>query len=90
MNLPLLVLTALALAAPPVETASTPTTRLYVRTTPPGAEVRLDGRPAGKSDDLFVVPADVQKMTIEVQLDGHYPERQEVQIRGGRITRVEL
>jgi len=90
MNPSILVMALFSIAAPPAETASTPTTRLYVRTIPPGAEVRLDGEPAGKSDDLFVVPAGVRKMTIEVELDGHYPERQEVEIRGGRITRVEL
>ncbi|MGO9115084.1 MAG: LamG-like jellyroll fold domain-containing protein [Thermoguttaceae bacterium] len=90
MNSSILFLTLFSVAAPPVETSPTPTTRLYVRTIPPGAEVRLDGKPAGKSDDLFMVPAGVQKMTIEVELDGHYPERQEVQIGGGRITRVEL
>ena len=90
MNSSILLLALFSIAAPPVETSPTPTTRLYVRTIPPGAEVRLDGKPAGKSDDLFVIPAGVQKMTIEVELDGHFPERQAVQIRGGRITRVEL
>ncbi len=90
MNSSILLIALFSIAAPPVETSATPTTRLYVRTIPSGAEVRLDGKPAGKSDDLFVVPAGVRKMTIEVELDGHYPEHQDVQIRGGRITRVEL
>jgi len=91
MNSSILVLALFTIGAPPVETSATPTTRLYVRTIPPGAEVRLDGKPAGKSDDLFVVPAGVERMTIDVELDGHYPEQQQdVQIRGGRITRVEL
>ncbi len=65
-------------------------TRLYVRTIPPGADIKLDGQSRGTSDRLFKVPPGVRKMTVEVELDGHYPKRQEVEIRGGRITRVEL
>ena len=66
------------------------TTRLYVRTLPPGAEIKLDGEHRGFSDRLFRVPPGVRKMTVEVELDGHYPKQQEVEIRGGWITRVEL
>ncbi len=79
-----------AKAAPAVETSRTPSTRLYVRTVPPGANIKSDGKSRGKSDHLFKVPPGVRKMTIEVDLDGHYPKQQTVKIRGGRITRVEL
>jgi hypothetical protein len=87
------ILIALALAAigdPVVKTSEERTTRVYVRTIPTGAAIKVDGQPQGKSDALFTVPPGVEKMTIEVELDGHLPQRQEVQIRGGRITRVEL
>ena len=77
-------------AAQPVETSRTPSTRLYVRTVPSGAKIKLDGKPRGTSDHLFKVPPGVRKMTIDVELDGHYPKQQTVEIRGGRITRVEL
>ena len=61
-----------------------------MRTVPPGAEIKLDGKPSGKSDHLFVVPPGVSKMTVEVALDGYEAEQKEVEIRGGRITRVVL
>ena len=46
----------MALGAQPVETSPTPTTRLYVRTVPPGARVVLDGNELGMTDGLFLVP----------------------------------
>ena len=90
MNATIVSMGLLLAMAPAVEKAAEPTTRLYIRTVPPGAEVKLDGKPAGKSDQLFVVPPGVTKMTIDVELDEHFPEKQEVEVRGGRITRVEL
>jgi hypothetical protein len=75
---------------PAVTSSQTPSTRLYVRTVPPGAEIKLDGKPSGRSDHLFVVPPGVSKMTVVVALDGYESEQKEVEIRGGRITRVVL
>ncbi len=79
-----------ALVAQQVQTFPKRSTRLYVRTIPPGADIKLDGQSRGTSDRLFKVPPGVRKMTVEVELDGHYPKQQTVRIQGGRITRVEL
>lgn len=65
-----------------------PTTRLYVKTAPPGAEVRLDGQKIGLSDDLFVVTAGRHR--LEMSLAGYYPETREVDAAAGRITRLEV
>ena len=73
-----------------VKTSPTASTRLYVRTVPTGAAIEIDGKPSGKSDQTFKVPPGVRKMTVKVELDGHYPKQQEVEIRGGRITRIIL
>jgi hypothetical protein len=77
-----------SLGTPPLVTAPTPATRLYVRTVPPGATVILDGRSLGTSEGLFLVPPGVAKITIE--LDGHQPVTRQIEIPAQRITRVEL
>lgn len=74
--------------APQVETATAATTRLYVKTLPPGAEVTLDGTPLGASDGLFLVPAGIGK--VSVQFEGGEPQVRQVEIIEGRITRVEI
>ena len=66
-----------------------PTTRLYVRTVPPGAAVKIDGKQSGTSDQLFQMPAGAKRVLVEVELDGR-DEKKEVIVRGGRITRVEF
>lgn len=71
-----------------VEASPTPTTRLYVRTLPPGAQVMLDGKPLGASDGLFLVPAGTAK--VSVQFDGQGPQVRQLEIAEGRITRVEI
>jgi|LakMenEpi03Aug12_release.lakeMendotaPanAssembly.Ray.scaffolds.fasta_scaffold162451_2 hypothetical protein len=71
-----------------VETATKATTRLYVKTLPPGAQVTLDGKPLGASDGLFLVPAGTGK--VSVQFDGAEPQVQQVDFVEGRITRVEV
>ena len=78
----------MVVAAPPVQTSATPSTRLYVRTTPSGASVQLDAPRWGKSDGLFVVPAGVGKLTIT--LDGKLSEVRQVEVSEGRITRLEV
>lgn len=88
MSVPFCSLAVLVLLAPPVETAATPSTRLYIRTLPPDAQVRLDEKLLGKSDGLFVVPPGVRRITIE--LDGHYPQQRQIEIRSGQVTRLEL
>ena len=82
---------ALIVSTPPsVETEKAPRTQVYVCTTPPGAQIAVDGQPRVTSPHLFDVPPGVRKMTIDVVLDDHYPKKRQVIIRGGRITRVML
>lgn len=84
----LLGLALLLTAASPVETSPTRSTRLYVRTLPPGAEVQVDGQVVGRSDGLFLLPPGVHHLTAE--LDGFDGQMRQVEIVGGRITRLEL
>jgi outer membrane protein assembly factor BamB len=72
---------------PPVTTRKTPTTRLYVRTAPPGAKVLVDELPVGTSPGLFFVWPGDHKVTVE--LKGYKAQSQPVKIVEGQITRVE-
>ena len=63
-------------------------TLLYVRTTPPGAKVLLDGKELGTSDDMFSVGPGVGRIVIE--LDGYQAEPREVTIKANAVTRIEL
>lgn len=84
-----MLLLALALTAgPEVETSPVRSTRLYVRTLPPGAEVQVDGHALGRSDGLFLVPPGTHKLTAE--LSGFAGQLRQVEILDGRITRVEI
>ena len=89
MSAILLSLTLLGAAAE-VQTRETPTTRLFVQTTPPGAAIKLDGKAEGTAPKVFLVPPDATKMIVEVELDGHASQRREVTIQGGRVTRIEF
>ena len=77
-------------AAAQVQTRETPTTRLFVQTTPAGATIKLDGKAEGTAPKVFLVPPDANKMTVEVELEGHASQRREVVIQGGRVTRIEF
>ncbi len=88
MNTTWTLATLLCVLAPPVESAKQPETLLYVRTTPSGAEIRLDGKPLGTSDNLFPVESGSYKIVID--LEGHQPSEQKITVRDGRITRIEL
>jgi len=81
------ILVSLGVLAAP-EMSRQPTTRIYVRTIPPGAQIELDGRQLGTSDGLFIVPPGVRKITVE--MDGYDPEGKTVEVRDGWITRVEV
>lgn len=67
------------------------TTRLYIRTVPPGASIKINGKSAGTTDRLleFQAPAGTRKVLIEVELDDR-TDRKEIIIRGGEINRVEF
>ncbi|MBN1444217.1 MAG: PEGA domain-containing protein [Planctomycetes bacterium] len=80
---------ALAAEEPAVEKKAEAATQIYVRTAPPGAAVRLDGKDEGTAPILFAVPPGVTKMTVEVELDGARESRV-IEVRGGKITRVEF
>jgi len=88
MNLTSLVLAWICAAADPVPAADSPQTLLFVRTTPCGAEVRLDGQLLGRSDGLFPVNAGTYKMVVD--LEGYQPGEQQIAVRDGRITRIEI
>ncbi len=74
---------------PAVEKKARAATQIYVRTAPPGAAVRLDGKDEGTAPGIFVVPPGATKMTVEVELDG-VRESRVIEVRGGKITRVEF
>jgi len=69
-----------------VKTGETPSTRLYIRTVPPGAEIAVDGKPLGRSDELLIVPPGVRSVTVE--LDGYTPAVRQVEVRSGWIERL--
>ena len=88
MNVTVLSLMLAAVIAPPAKTSNERSTRIYVRTTPPGASILLDGKELGTSDGLFLVPPGVRKITLE--MIGYDPEAQTVDVKEGWITRVEV
>ena len=83
-----LALASTCAAADEPKTADKRDTLLYVRTVPPGAKVRLDGKELGKSDGLFPVAAG--DATIVVELEGHERSSAHVTIRANGITRITL
>jgi WD40 repeat protein len=60
-------------------------TWLFVQTRPPGAAIELDGEWLGTSDDLFLVPPG--SYTITVELAGHQPRQEPIEVHEQRITR---
>ncbi len=82
------VLLMATMLGPPAETSPERSTRIYVRTTPPGASIVVDGKELGTSDGLFLVPPGVRTVTLE--MDGYDPEAKRVDVREGWITRVEV
>ncbi|MBN1589226.1 MAG: Ig-like domain-containing protein [Pirellulales bacterium] len=83
------VLPAISRADPPeVKTQPDAQTLLLVRTTPSGAEIRLDGEKMGLSGQLLSVKPGRYKLVVD--MSGHEPIEQEITIRDGRITRIEL
>ena len=74
-------------SGPPVTMTKTSTTRLYVRTTPPGARVLLDRRPIGISNGLFTVPPGDHKITLEMA--GYETQTLPVKVAESQITRLQ-
>ena len=88
MNTATVFLLMASVLAPPVKTSPERSTRIYVRTIPPGASVMLDGKELGTTDGLFLVPPGVRTITLE--MDGYDPKAERVDVREGWITRVEV
>jgi hypothetical protein len=88
MNATVLSLVLATVLAPPATTSPERSTRIYVRTTPPGASIVLDSKELGTSDGLFLVPPGVRTITLE--MDGYDPELKSVNVKEGWITRVEV
>jgi len=63
-------------------------TLLYVVTSPPGAEVLVDGKRVGTAPGLFPFEPGVRRVIVE--LEGHDKHGQDVTIRAGDITRLKL
>lgn len=76
-------------AAQPLEMSAEATTHLYVRTTPSGAQILLDGKELGTSPGVFPVEPG-QRRRLVIELDGQVAKEQQIAIRDGRITRIEL
>jgi len=88
MSMAFWILPLIAASAPQIHTSETASTRLYVRTVPPGATIVLDGQVLGTSDGLFLVPEGTRRVRID--LEGFRSVVREVQVRGQSITRVEV
>jgi len=88
MNASAILLTLLVLSAPPAKALKEPRTHLFVRSIPDEAAILVDGKPLGKTDGLFLIPAGVRRITVE--LDGYASETRQVTVQGGRITKVEI
>ena len=73
--------------APSVNKSQTATTRLYVRTTPPGARVSLDGQPIGVSPGLLIARPGDHQVTLEAA--GYKSLIRRVNVLAGQIKRVE-
>jgi hypothetical protein len=74
------------LAADPPKTGEKRDTLIYIRSTPPGAKVFVNGHELGKTDGLFPVEAGVA--TVILELEGHGRAREQVRIPANGITRI--
>ena len=80
-----------------VRKSEVPSTRIYVKTVPRGASIRIGDREHGKSDQLITLPetlipkgATSVELTVKVFLDNRHTKNQRVKITRGRIQRVEF
>ena len=70
-------------ASSAAEDPSTPKTRLYVRTNPPGATVYVDDIKVGVSNGLFEVAPG--RHAVRLEREGYQPHRRRVRLLTGRI-----
>ena len=67
-----------------VQTDAEAKTQLYVKTTPPGASVSLDGGTLGKSNGLFDVAPGAHKLVL--RMDGYASDERSIEVRQRQIT----
>ena len=88
MNTFLLTAALFALGAQDVQTETQPTTQLYVKTVPSGADISIDGKTLGKSDGLFNIAPGTHKLVL--QMDGYASEERSINAPDEEITRIEV
>lgn len=87
MHAALFTLVCLAVSQSGVQTDARAKTQLYVKTTPPGATVVLDGTELGKSNGLFDVEPGAHKLVL--RLEGYAPDERSIEARQQQITRIQ-
>ena len=87
MHAAFFTLVCLAVSQPAVQKDADAKTQLYVKTTPPGATVVLDGKELGKSNGLFDVKSGAHKLAL--RLEGYAPDERSIEARPQQITRIE-
>ena len=87
MSAALLALLCIAMSEPDVQADADAKTQLYVKTTPPGASVLLDGKVLGKSDGLFDVAPGTHKLAL--QMEGYASDDRSIEAHQRQITRIE-
>jgi hypothetical protein len=73
---------------PQVKKKAKADTLLLITTSPEGAEIQLNGENVGASGKLLQVDPGTYRLVVDMA--GHEPYRQEIEIEDGRITRIEL
>jgi carboxyl-terminal processing protease len=84
----ILSLVLLGASEPKVEAQAERETLLYVTTSPPGAEVLVDGKQVGTTPGLFPFKPGLRRVIVD--LDHHNQYKQDVTIRAGDIKRLKL
>ncbi len=83
-----LILLPIGAVAALIQAADDPPTELYVRTTPAGATLFLDGKKLGTSPDIFeVAPGKHELLSV---LDGYKSVKRDVMVPATRIKRLLL
>ena len=78
----------LATVGADVEATKERETFLYITTSPPGAEVLVDGKRLGTTPGLFPFKPGIGRVIVE--LDGHDQHGEDITIRAGDIKRLRL
>ena len=87
MNAALITVICVVMGQADVQTDAEAKTQLYVKTTPPGAIVLLDGGTLGNSNGLFDVAPGAHKLVL--QMEGYASDERSIEVRQRQITRIE-